>query len=212
MRDGVIMYNCADPSTCPATTVQGLTGPHAVPAGDAARRARADQAMDPAGIGRQQPASWFRTSIHSRCPTTRSVGDGLNYEGFRFLVPTPIKENWYIARVDYKLNVQRHHTLFWRGALRNDNVAGVPYLPGQGPESDQVDYSKGFSFGYTAVVKSNLINNFRWGYTRQSVGSDRKPDAPVVFFRGLNNNSSHQQFELGGDSDHCVPGACPQLR
>ena len=195
MRDGVIMYNCADPSTCPATTVQGLTGPHAVPAGDAAVGPAQIKTMDPAGIG--VSSGVMVPYLNSfPLPNDQTVGDGLNYEGFRFPGAAPIKENWYIARVDYKLTSNGNHTLFWRGALRNDNVAGVPYLPGQGPESDQVDYSKGFSVGYTAVVKSNLINNFRWGYTRQSLGVIGNQTAPVVFFRGLNDNSSTNNSSL----------------
>jgi hypothetical protein len=79
----------------------------------------------------------------------------LNFVGYRFKGPVAINTNWYIARADYKLTSSGNQTIFWRGALRNDTDAGVPYLPGGGPESTQVDYSKGYSVGYTrAEVKS----------------------------------------------------------
>src|SRR6202022_1819748 len=34
LRDGVITYACADPTVCPGGTVQGLTGPHTIAAGN----------------------------------------------------------------------------------------------------------------------------------------------------------------------------------
>jgi len=195
MRDGVIMYNCADPSTCPGGTVQGLTATHAVPAGDAAVGPSNIKTMDPQGIGVNSGVMIPYLNSFP-LPNDNSVGDGLNYVGYRFPGPAPITENWYIARMDYKLTANGNHSLFWRGAMRTDNTGGVPYLPGQSSETDQVDYSKGFSLGYSAVVKSNLINNFRWGYTRQSLGLIGNQTAPVVFFRGLNDNSTSNNSTL----------------
>ncbi len=196
MRDGVIMYNCADLEHLPGHDSSRLDRPPRGTGGRCGCRARADQDDGPGWNRRQR---WRHGSVPEFIPAAQRP-DGrrrsLQYEGFRFPGAAPIKENWYIARVDYKLTSNGNHTLFWRGALRNDNVAGVPYLPGQGPESDQVDYSKGFSVGYTAVVKSNLINNFRWGYTRQSLGVIGNQTAPVVFFRGLNDNSSTNNSSL----------------
>jgi hypothetical protein len=188
MRDGIIMYNCANPSACPGGTVQGLTSTFAVPAGDAAVGPAQIQAMDPQGIGVSQNVMipYFKSFP---MPNDSSVGDGLNYEGFRFAGSAPITENWYIARADYKITSNGNHTLFWRGALRNDNTAGVPYLPGTAPEQDLVDYSKGFATGYTAVLRSNLVNNFRWGYTRQSLGEIGNQTQPFVEFRGLNDGN-----------------------
>ena len=189
MRDGVIMYNCADPSSCPGGTVQGLTASHPVPAGSAAVGPAAIKTMDPQGIG--VSTSVIVPYLNSfPLPNDNTVGDGLNEEGYRFPGPAPIKENWYIARLDYKLTSSGNHALFLRGAMRNDNTSGVPYLPGQSVLTDQVDYSKGLSAGYTAVIKSNLINNFHYGYTRQSLGIIGNQTEPFVFFRGLNDNSS----------------------
>lgn len=195
MRDGVIMYNCADPTACPGGTVQGLTSTFAVPAGDAAVGPAQIKNMDPQGIG--VSTNVMIPYLKSfPLPNDNSVGDGLNYEGYRFAGSAPITENWYIARADYKLTSNGNHSLFWRGALRNDNTAGVPYLPGTPPEQDMVDYSKGFSAGYSAVLRSNLVNNFRWGYTRQSLGQIGNQTQPIVFFRGLNDNSTSNNSSL----------------
>jgi hypothetical protein len=47
----------------------------------------------------------------------------------------------------------------------------------------KTDYSKGFVVGYSAILKPTLINNFRWGYTRQSIGDVGNNDTtPVIFF------------------------------
>lgn len=195
MRDGVIMYNCADPTACPGGTVQGLTGSHAVAAGNAAVGPAQIQAMDPQGIG---VSSTVMIPYFNKfpLPNDNSVGDGLNYEGYRFAGSAPIKESWYIARADYKITSNGNQSLFWRGALRNDNTAGVPYLPGQPAEQTLVDYSKGFSTGYSAVLRSNLVNNFRWGYTRQSFGQIGNQTQPYIQFRGINDNSTPNNSSL----------------
>ena len=39
-------------------------------------------------------------------------------------------------------------------------------------------------------MKSNLVNNFHWGYTRQSLGQIGNQTQPFVQFRGLNDNST----------------------
>jgi len=49
--------------------------------------------------------------------------------------------------------------------------------------------------GYTGVLRPSLINNFRWGYTRQSIGSIGNSSQPFIYFRGLNDNSNFQQFQ-----------------
>jgi len=58
-----------------------------------------------------------------------SQGDGYNYVGYRFRGPVPTNNNWYIARLDYKVTRNGNHSLFWRGALRNDAAAGYRTFP-----------------------------------------------------------------------------------
>src|SRR5262249_47510767 len=122
--------------------------------------------------------------------------DGVNFVGFRFKGPVAVDNNWYIARADYKITSNGNHSIFWRGALRNDTSGGVPYLPGGGAEITKVDYSKGFSVGYTAVLRTSLVNNLRWGYTRQSFGQVGNQTQPYIFFRGLNDNEGANNSEL----------------
>ena len=197
MQDGVIQYVCQDPTQCPGGTVQGLTSSHTVAPGNFGLSPAQIQAMDPQGIGVSTNVMipYFQKFAPFQA-NDNSVGDGLNFVGYRFKGPVAINTNWYIARADYKLTKNGNHTLFWRGALRNDTNSGVPYLPSQGPELTQVDYSKGYSVGYSAVIRPNLINNFRYGYTRQSYGQIGNQTQDIVYFRGLNDNSTSNNSSL----------------
>ncbi|MBS1852085.1 MAG: carboxypeptidase regulatory-like domain-containing protein [Acidobacteria bacterium] len=130
-------------------------------------------------------------------PNDLTQGDKLNFVGYRFRGAVPTNNNWYIARADYKLNASGSHTLFWRGALRNDTHSSVPYLPGTEPLTTNANYSKGFALGYTAVLRPSLINSFRWGYTRQSIGAIGNNDSDAfIYFRGLNDNSTSNSSSL----------------
>jgi hypothetical protein len=208
MQDGVLMYQCADPTQCPGGTVQGLTASHAVPTGDFGLGPAQIAGMDPQGIGVSTNVVIPYLQSFSKFPANdNSVGDGLNFVGYRFKGPVAIDTNWYIARADYKITSNGNHTLFWRGALRNDTNNGVPYLPGGGPELSQVDYSKGYSAGYTVVLRSNLVNDFRYGYTRQSVGQIGNQTQDFIQFRGLNDNSTsnNSSYAYTNNSTYQVP-------
>ena len=99
-----------------------------------------------------------------------SVGDSLNYSGFRFRAPVSLDNNAFIARIDYHLTADGKHTLFWRGALQNLNNPQAPFLPGSAPEETVTDHSKGFVVGYTAILTPTIVNTMHWGFTRQSTG------------------------------------------
>jgi hypothetical protein len=211
MQDGVITYACAavtdsqgnvlqtPAQVCPGMTAQGLTSPHTIATGNYGLGPAQIKAMDPQGIGISTNVMIpYLRSFAPFAANDNSVGDGVNFVGYRFKGPVSINTNWYIARADYKITSDGNQTIFWRGALRNDTNAGVPYLPGpgQGPEITQVDYSKGYSVGYVAVLRSNLVNNFRYGYTRQSFGQIGNQTQDVISFRGLNDNSTPNNSSL----------------
>jgi hypothetical protein len=195
MRDGIITYQCADPSACPGGTVQGLTGTHGVPVGFNALNANQIKGMDPLNIGPNSVVlGYLNTFPHAN---DISAGDGVNYVGYRFRGPTPTSNNWYIARADYKLTESGTHTVFWRGAIRNDFHAQPPYLPGTKAVRSFTDLSRGYTIGYTATIRPTLLNNFRYGYTRQSVGINGNNDTqPFIFFRGLNDDSTSNNSSL----------------
>jgi hypothetical protein len=195
MRDGIMQYQCDDPTACPGGTVQGLSGAsYTVAPGNQAISPTQLQALDPQHLGANPVVINYLKSFPM--PNDNSQGDGLNEVGFRFRGPISTSNNWYIARLDYKITSNGNHTLFARGALRNDTQGGVPYLPGQAPEQTLADYSKGVTVGYTGVLSPALVNNFRWGFTRQSFGQFGNSEDPQILFRGLNDNSTSNNSSL----------------
>jgi hypothetical protein len=139
--------------------------------------------MDPTRLG-PNPASMAYFNTYPS-PNDISAGDGYNFTGYRFKAPVKIDKNYYIGRLDYKITQNGNHTLFWRGAAQNVSNAGVPFLPGQPPQHSLTDHSKGFVAGYTALLSPTLVNNFRWGFTRQSVGDQGNSTQQWVIFRSL---------------------------
>ncbi|MFY9558855.1 MAG: TonB-dependent receptor [Terriglobales bacterium] len=131
-------------------------------------------------------------------PNTDSVGDGLNYRGFTFSGPAPRKTDTYIAKLDFNLTQNGNHRVFVRGGLNNDHGAlpnesvsqtgdAGPEFPGLPTNLIGLNNSKGLTVGYTALLRNNLINNFRYGFIRQGTGSVGLKDQHFVHFRGLDN-------------------------
>jgi len=144
-------------------------------------------------LGRTSTPGYFDTTFcNGKYPTNdSSVGDGLNYAGFRFRAPVSLDNNAIIARVDYHLTANGKHLLFWRGALQNLSNPQEPFLPGTPPEQTILDHSKGFAFGYTSVLSNSLANTFRWGFTRQSLGIAGNSNKPFNTFLGLDQGITY---------------------
>ncbi len=196
LRQGMIRYVCAatDPNCSTSNPKVNVVNDPAL--GLVATLTPAQiKTMDPLGLGNNPIMLNYFNSFPE--PNDFSQGDLLNFVGFRFRGAVPTNNNWYIVRADYKINRSGTQTLFWRGALRNDAHSTAPYLPGASPEHTLVDYSKGYTVGYTSVLKPTLVNNFHWGFTRQSFGDIGNNDTkPVIFFRGLNDDEGANNSEL----------------
>jgi hypothetical protein len=183
LRAGFITYHCADESLCPGGSIAG--DPTPLPAGYNALSPTQIAQMDPLHTGNNSVVmNYFNAFPHAN---DSSQGDGFNFVGYRFRGAAPNDKNWYIGRLDYRLT--NSQSLFWRGALRNDKRSDPPYLPGTDPLQKFTDNSSGFTVGYTATIRPTLLNNFRWGYTRQSIGNPGNTNTPTIEFRGLNDNS-----------------------
>ncbi len=75
------------------------------------------------------------------------------------------------------------------GALRNEDNAMAPFLPGQPPSESVVNFNKGIIVNYTATITNSLVNSFRYGFIRESDGFIGNSDQPWNYFRGLNDQS-----------------------
>ncbi len=144
-------------------------------------------AMDPLGIGPNPTILKYFQSFPA--PNDTTVGDGFNYDGYRFAAPIHNEFNTYIARFDYMLTADGKHNLFWRGNLMDDQEQNQPYLPGENPVSSIDTHSRGFVIGETDILTPTMVSNFRYGFTRQSVGTLGNADLPQIILRGLNDNT-----------------------
>jgi hypothetical protein len=136
------------------------------------------QSMDPQGIGNN--AALLQLLGTYPQPNDPTQGDGLNNAGFRFPYTLHRKYDTYIARIDWNVTRSGKHTLFWRGNLQNDNEPSPPAFPGQPPSASTLTNSKGFAAGYTWLVTGNIVNNLRYGLTRQGVDNAGISNDPEV--------------------------------
>jgi len=139
-------------------------------------------------INGANPSALF-TQYHV-LPNSTSVGDGLNTGGYTFPGADPIKHDTYIVKLDYKINASGTHSLFVRGNLQNDHEKQPPQFPGQPPFDFITNNSKGIAAGYTAVLTNTLINNFRWAFIRQGLGTGGVNNQDFVNFRGLDDTQA----------------------
>lgn len=116
-------------------------------------------------------------------PNATGVGDGYNTSEFTWSAPNPLVLNTELIRVDYVLSDKNR--LFFRGDLQDDGSLQPALFPTHGaagffspvaqPSQDNhTDGTKGIAVGETWMISHSLINNVRFGYTRQSY-SDQGP-------------------------------------
>jgi hypothetical protein len=121
-------------------------------------------------------------------------GDGYNEGSFAFSSPNPQTQNTSIVRLDYKPSDR--HAIFARGNLQKDTVGYPEQFPGQGPSQVLEDNSKGMVFGDTWTIKSNLINDIRYGYIRQGYDYRGPGQGDYVDFRFLSNTTSELRTSI----------------
>jgi hypothetical protein len=139
--------------------------------------------VDPRGVSSEALAVMQQYPL----PNDSTIGDQLNTAGFRFVSPTPLTWNTYIAKTDYNIDAEGRHHLFVRGNLQNDREDGVQQFPGQAPNTRELSNSKGLAVGLTSVVNPSFVNDFRYGLTRQGIETAGIAKTPLVTFRGLDS-------------------------
>jgi hypothetical protein len=203
LRDGVVQYVCATPAQCPGNTVTGISGATYT-------AAPGTQAVSPAQLTAMDTYSFQQAgllpgytgpigpdpamlSYFSKYPMPNDYtqGDGYNTAGYRFAAPTHNDKNWYIAKLDYNITQDGKQRVSLTGALANENWAMAPFLPGDIPEQDIVNYNKGLIANYSSVLSNTLINNFRYGYVRESVGTLGNTDEAWNQIRGIDQGINY---------------------
>ena len=207
LREGIIEYQCADATACPGGTmnVQGVTPNNTpqtytvtVPAGSNVLGAPQIASMDPfcTGLGSCPQGAGVNPSVIKTlnsypAPNTNQVGYGYNYQGFTFSSPAPLKQDTYIARVDYNLNQSGTQRLFGRFGLQNDHSSGAEQFPGQPASTVDTNNTKGIFAGWAWTISPTKINNFHYGWIREGYGSNGASVLPVVTLRGLDDPTAY---------------------
>ena len=109
------------------------------------------------------------------------TGDGLNTGSYTFSSPNPIRLNTSIARIDWTPSSKQR--IFVRGNLQDDVTANTEQFPGQPPSSKDVSDNKGLTAGDTWTITPNIVNDIRYGYTRQGGGTSGDGVGDYVDFR-----------------------------
>jgi hypothetical protein len=197
LRDGVVLYPCADVSQCPGGSIQGLSGtPYSFGAGTAAVGPADIKAMDqgclttgacPMGNG----VNLNVVNVFQQFPAPNSnicgSSDGFNFSCFTFSAPQPQHLNTTIAKIDYNLTRSGSHRLFVRGNYQTDRKAFPPQFPGQPPANTLRNTSRAIAMGYTAVLSKTVVNSFHYGLTRLSQDNLGIENGPIVTFRGIDD-------------------------
>lgn len=109
-----------------------------------------------------------------------TVGDGINTGGFRFNAPTTTEENTHIARFDYKMS--NSQSLYFRANIQHDFLTGVSQFPDT-LAGTRWDHPWGFVAGHDWAINSRMVNNFRYGLTRQAFSTTGDSTTPAISFR-----------------------------
>ena len=136
-------------------------------------------------VGVNPAALAVLASAAARYPSNSSeVGDGLNTGGFRFNASVPARFNTHIARIDYNLTQDGHHILFLRANYQKDVILDAPFLPDAPPEGSW-NHPTGLAVGHTWSIKSTLINDLRFGMTRNAFSNFGDSSANNIQFRSV---------------------------
>ena len=200
VQDGVILYPCADTTQCPGGSnnlppVVGLSG-------KVYSFAPGTNGVGPAQIKQMDQGCLVTgtctaatngvnaaaiAQVFSQYPTANSQNcgnaDGFNIACFTFSAPNPQRLNTTIARIDYNLTRSGSQRLFARGNYQTDKIAQPPQFPGAPPNNIIRDTSRAVAVGYTAVLSPTVVNNFRYGLTRQARDNVGVEGQPIVNFR-----------------------------
>ncbi len=118
LKDGVLVYQCADAGACPASMVTGLSGQmYQIAAGNfglppTSTTGASVLSLDPAGKGVNPAMVPYMALFPTGNLPEAGFDGGLAFSGFNFNSALPTKGNLYTARVDYNLtqdgNVYSH--------------------------------------------------------------------------------------------------------
>ena len=118
----------------------------------------------------------------------RTIGDCIpdlgcmNTAGFRFNAARPVAINAHIGRFDYNLN--DNHILTARVQVQHDLFGGARVFPDT-PSQDTWSHPWGIVLGHAWTINNSLVNNFRYGLTREAFTRQGDAAKNEIYFRNI---------------------------
>ena len=109
-------------------------------------------------------------------PNDFSAGDGFNTARFRFNAPASAPQDNYTTKIDWRFgsSTQAFFRATWGhsdliGDYINTGLGRYPANPASFPGRTRESSSRGFAVGANSVLGSSKVNEFNFGYTRNSI-------------------------------------------
>ncbi len=176
---GIVRYrteNGASDASCPAGTP---TGVRCLTRAQVSQAYVAANGIDPG----TNPAVFAALASASRryAVNDSTIGDGLNTGGYRFNAATRDDQNTYIGRLDY--NLAQNHILSGRFNYQNDKGTATSRFPDT-VSAPTWTHPKGFAINHAWTINNSLVNNARYGLTRDAftVGGDSQENSVIFRF------------------------------
>lgn len=166
MRDGVLVYRCATAAACPGGTVQGFSNSHTIPGGSYGLTPAELRRVDPLGIGPSTAVSQYFRQYPAPNGPGRYPGA---IEEYRFAAPVDNTFRTYISRFDYRAGAAQ--SFFGRLNFQDDAQASSPQFESLPSNTVTAGNNWGTAIGWDATISSNLVNTFRFGYTRIDISN-----------------------------------------
>lgn len=109
-----------------------------------------------------------------------SVGDGLNSAGFRFNTPLPAERNSHVGKFDF--NITDKQQAFLRASVIYDLLTQERQFPDT-PAPTIWSHPLGIAAGHTWTINSSMVNNFRYGFTREAFSQQGDSGENSISFR-----------------------------
>ncbi len=117
----------------------------------------------------------------ARYPANDStVGDQFNTGGFRFNAPTPVKRNSHTGKFDFNLTSSQQ--AFVRVSVIHDLLAREQQFPDT-PAPNIWSHPMGIAAGHTWTINNNVVNSFRYGFTREAFSQQGDSGENAISFR-----------------------------
>ena len=209
LRDGVLVYVCANAALCPGGTVQGFSNSHSIPAGRYGLTPAEIASLDPLAIGPSRAVS----DHFKKYPLPNDPGrDGINYMGFRFAAPIENQFKTYTTRLDFRVDDGGNHRMFFRGVMQDDEVNGTPAFPGKPASTVSTNGNFGYAIGYDSVVTQNIVNTFRYGLSKIEEATLGLQEASAVTFRFITDFDALSSTNARDVSTHNIVNDLSWLR